>query len=112
MREKIAGKVATLPADDGLLLRYEDGLEIDELRYLCECATQRDDVNTCVALSAVEGSDRVAFVMASDTVDLRPVCKQLNKQLNGRGGGKPQMVQGSWATTSADAESAVRAALA
>ncbi|MGN0286672.1 MAG: DHHA1 domain-containing protein [Atopobiaceae bacterium] len=112
VHEKIAGKVATLQADDGLLLRYEDGLEIDELRYLCECATARDDVNTCVALSAVEGSDRVAFVMASDTVDLRPVCKQLNKQLNGRGGGKPQMVQGSWATTRADAESAVRAALA
>ncbi|MDD5799720.1 MAG: DHHA1 domain-containing protein [Coriobacteriales bacterium] len=113
MREKIADEVATLQADGGLLLHYEDGLEIDELRYLCECATQRDDVKTVVALSNVEGSaDRVAFVMASDTVDLRPVCKQLNKQLNGRGGGKPQMVQGSWATTRDAAESAVRAALA
>ena len=35
------------------------------------------------------------YVIGSHTEDVRPISKELNTRCNGRGGGKPQMVQGS-----------------
>jgi alanyl-tRNA synthetase len=49
--------------------------------------------------------------MASSDEDLRPACKELNSRLDGRGGGKAQMVQGSWAAASDAAEAAIREVL-
>ena len=35
------------------------------------------------------------YVIGSREVDVRPISKKLNAAFNGRGGGKPEMVQGS-----------------
>jgi len=35
------------------------------------------------------------YVLCSNSIDVRPMCREMNSALNGRGGGKPQMVQGS-----------------
>lgn len=35
------------------------------------------------------------YVIGSRTVDVRPIAKMLNEKFQGRGGGKPEMVQGS-----------------
>ncbi len=35
------------------------------------------------------------YCIASNNVDLRPLCKELNGRFSGRGGGKPEIVQGS-----------------
>lgn len=35
------------------------------------------------------------YVIGSHTEDVRPLCKKLNEAFSGRGGGKPEMVQGS-----------------
>ncbi|MGN0070782.1 MAG: alanyl-tRNA editing protein [Atopobiaceae bacterium] len=108
-REKLAQAMAAAAPEGSLLLWYQDGLEIDELRYVCEQALGRDDIEKVAALSAVAGDpSRIAYVLAAKEEDLRPVCKELNKRLSGRGGGKPQMVQGSWASVRDDAEAAVR----
>ena len=67
------------------------------------CARPTSTATTCAALSpAAAGDGRIAYVLASEDADLRAACKQLNARLNGRGGGKPHMVQGSWAATRAD----------
>ena len=39
--------------------------------------------------------DGYRYVCGSKTVDVRPIAKALNEKFNGRGGGKPEMVQGS-----------------
>ncbi len=43
------------------------------------------------------GTDEAGYryVIGSQTEDVRPLCKKLNEAFMGRGGGKPQMVQGS-----------------
>jgi len=43
------------------------------------------------------GTDAQGFryVIGSRTEDVRPLCKRLNETFHGRGGGKPEMVQGS-----------------
>lgn len=109
VRQRIDREVAAFEPKGGLLVRFEPGLDVEELRYLCERALDRDDVTTCAAISGVEGdASRIAYVIAAGETDLRPACKELNRRLGGRGGGKPQMVQGSWASSREDAEAAIR----
>ncbi|SES61593.1 alanyl-tRNA synthetase [Olsenella sp. KH3B4] len=101
--------VATLAPKDSLAVCCLPGLDVEDLRYLCECVLERTPATVCAGISPVEGDDsRLAYVMASSGADLRAACKELNARLGGRGGGKPQMVQGSWATTLEVAESAIR----
>ena len=49
------------------------------------------------------GSDEVGYryVIGSRTEDVRPLSKKLNAAFEGRGGGKPEMVQGSMKGTEA-----------
>ena len=37
------------------------------------------------------------YVIGSRAQDVRPLCRELNEALEGRGGGKPDMVQGTLA---------------
>ena len=107
-RKIIDQEVASFSPTGALLTCYRDGLDVDELRYLCERALEQTTATTCAALSpAAAGDGRIAYVLASEDADLRAACKQLNGRLNGRGGGKPHMVQGSWAATRAEAEAAI-----
>lgn len=50
-----------------------------------------DDFTACFC--GENGSYR--YCVVSGTTDLRPLCKELNSKFNGRGGGKPEIVQGS-----------------
>ena len=50
-----------------------------------------------VALSGSEGDYK--YVISSLNLDLRSISKEINTSLCGRGGGRPEMIQGSFATT-------------
>jgi alanyl-tRNA synthetase len=43
--------------------------------------------------------DNYKYIMASRSLDLRQMSKDINSKLSGRGGGHPQMIQGSLFTT-------------
>ena len=47
--------------------------------------------------AAFSGSDEAGYryIMDSRHVDLRRCAKEINRLIDGRGGGKPQMIQGS-----------------
>lgn len=51
--------------------------------------------NITVALSGVEGDYK--YVISSGKVDLRTISRDINLALGGRGGGRPEMIQGSFA---------------
>ncbi len=50
-----------------------------------------------VAISGVDGDYK--YVISSNSVDLRAISKDINLALSGRGGGRPEMIQGSFAAT-------------
>ena len=50
-----------------------------------------------VALSGREGDYK--YVISSRTTDLRAKAKDINLALRGRGGGRPEMIQGSFSAT-------------
>lgn len=51
----------------------------------------------CVALSGRDCNFK--YVISSNTVDLKVIAPEINKALCGSGGGKPNMIQGSFATS-------------
>ena len=75
---------------DVLLLRED--LSPDGLRRLA-CAVMETCGGLCAVFSPAEGGCR--YAVASRTADVRPFVKKLNEALNGRGGGRPELAQGS-----------------
>ena len=84
-------KAETLPADAEKLVLFEE-LDNDALRALVNAAVERG--NGLCAAFAPEG-ERFRYIIAARDRDLRPLVKEMNGALAGRGGGSAQMVQGS-----------------
>ena len=76
------------------------GLSPDGLRRLA-AALSETRPGVCCAVSEKEGGLAYAIACTGEGADLRPLCRELNAALDGRGGGKPGFVQGS---LGADAE--------
>ncbi|MEE1280144.1 MAG: alanine--tRNA ligase-related protein [Oscillospiraceae bacterium] len=69
-----------------------EGFSFDDLRF---CANNLIDsgVEVCVLLSLAE-EQNYNYVVSSKTTDIRDIAMRLNKTFNGKGGGKPDYVQG------------------
>ena len=71
---------------------FADGLDSHQLVDLANMGLDK-----CSGISAAfSGSDgNYRYAIASRSVNLRDLTKQINSALNGRGGGRPDMLQGS-----------------
>lgn len=78
-------------AGDALL--FEEGLSSDSLRRLCDKVLQTCG-GRCACFSGGENQG-YKYAMGQKSGDLRKLVRELNAALNGRGGGKPNFVQGS-----------------
>ena len=72
---------------------FESGLSPDALRRLCDAVLQRCG-GRCACFSGADGQG-YKYAIGQKGGDLRPLTRALNQALNGRGGGKPDFVQGS-----------------
>ena len=76
----------------GDVVHFEEGLDSTAVRELADAIAE-----TCAGMAAVfSGSDGegYAFCLMTRQGDLRQLCKDMDKALNGRGGGKPNFQQG------------------
>ena len=89
-------------AGAGDLLLFEEGLSPDGLRRLCDAVSQTRN-GLCACFS---GADAVGYkyALAQPGDDLRSFSKAMNETLHGRGGGKPDFVQGSVQASRAEIE--------
>ncbi len=78
--------------DAGDLLLFEEHLRPDSLRRLTDALMQTCGGRCAVFSRTPEGFQ---YAIGQKGGDLRPFTKALNAALNGRGGGKPEFVQGS-----------------
>lgn len=91
--ERLAG------AGDVLLL--EEPMQPDSLRRFADAVAQRCG-GCCAVFAGADGSYKYAIGRPGG--DLRPLVRELNAALTGRGGGKPEFVQGSVTASRAQIE--------
>ncbi len=75
-----------------LVVLFESELEGTAPRELVNFLLDR---KVCVCAVFAGEEEQYRYVIGSRSVDVRPIAKRLNEQFQGRGGGKPEMVQGS-----------------
>ncbi len=93
LEERLFSQKAEECRNAGDVLLFEEGLEPEGVRKLAAAVME-----TCGGLCAVfSGSDGSGYkyALGEKGGDLRELCQALNRQLSGRGGGKPFFVQGS-----------------
>ena len=81
---------------DGSAVFYLPDFTIPELIAFSNVANKRIEKLT-VALSGADGDYK--YVISSNTTDLRQMSKEINTALGGRGGGRSEMIQGSFSAT-------------
>lgn len=79
-------------AGAGPLLLFEEGLSPDGLRRLCDAVSQQRS-GLCACFSGGESEHKYAIAHRGGQV--RELGKAMNEVLHGRGGGKPDFIQGS-----------------
>lgn len=96
-RALIRDKAAAVPEGSANPVFFEESLDADTGREFVNLLTARCTGIACVFMGNDETGYR--YIFGSKTEDTRPLCKELNSQFSGKGGGKPEMVQGSLSGT-------------
>jgi alanyl-tRNA synthetase len=91
-------RIAELEAEkiestEGSAVFYLPDFTIPELIAFSNVANKKIGKIT-VALSGIDGDYK--YVISSNTTDLRAMAKDINSALSGRGGGRSEMIQGSF----------------
>ncbi len=89
----IQNKAASVAEGTANPIFFEDNLDADTSREFVNLLSARCSGIACLFIGNDESGYR--YIFGSKTEDTRPLCKALNGQFGGKGGGKPEMVQGS-----------------
>ena len=92
-RELARQKAEMIEPTEGSICIFDSILDEPALRALVNEAVKK-----CSGVAAVfSGSDErgYRYIIGSRTVDLRKAAKSINEGISGRGGGSPEMIQGS-----------------
>lgn len=92
LEESVFAQTAAQYEGKGDVLLFEDEMSGDSLRKLCDAVTNHCG-GRCAVFAGADGAYK--YVIGHVGGDLRELTKKMNAELNGRGGGKPNFVQGS-----------------
>lgn len=84
--------VKEIPEGQEKTVIFEDGLNAVEIRKLADMLSERTGL---AAVFSGSDGDGYKYVVCSRQKDAAALGKDLNRELNGRGGGKNPMIQGS-----------------
>ena len=92
LEESVFAQTAAQYEGKGDVLLFEDEMSGDSLRKLCDAVTNHCG-GRCAVFAGADGAYKYAIGHAGG--ELRDFTKKMNAALSGRGGGKPNFVQGS-----------------
>ena len=96
-RELVAARAASQSFTDGNICVFDSTLDDIALRELVNLLMEK-----CTGFAAAfSGSDEAGYkyIIGSRHVDLRKAARDINAAIGGRGGGRPEMIQGSTSET-------------
>ena len=95
-RQLLQMKAAALRETEGDRCLFEPELDMLSLRELVNLGMERTG-GICAAFAGRDGDWK--YIIGSRTCDLRTKAKEINAAIGGRGGGRPEMIQGSCTAT-------------
>lgn len=102
LKRRIAEYAAsTLLHKDGNLCVFVPDFDADQLRVVANRGMELC-TGVCAVFSGTDGA--YAYIIGSRTADLRKNARSINAAISGRGGGRPEMIQGSAAAARTDIE--------
>ena len=101
LEESVFAQTAAQYEGTGDVLLFEDEMSGDSLRKLCDAVTNHCG-GRCAVFAGADGAYKYAIGHIGG--DLRELTKKMNAELSGRGGGKPNFVQGSVAAARGEIE--------
>ena len=101
LEESVFAQTAAQYEGKGDVLLFEDEMSGDSLRKLCDAVTNHCG-GRCAVFAGADGAYKYAIGHVGG--DLRELTKKMNAELSGRGGGKPNFVQGSVAAARGEIE--------
>lgn len=81
---------------------FEESNDVETLRLLANLGKKKT-AKMCCVLSGNDASG-YSYIIASENVNLRDISKDINTALAGRGGGREDMIQGSFSATKEEIE--------
>ena len=90
-----AMRATSISVGEPVIFFNEPGMSMVEIRKFCDYLISTGKVKTAMIISPKD-KESVNYVMGSADLNMRDVGKLLNVELHGRGGGRPEMVQGSF----------------
>lgn len=105
-----AMRATSIPVGEPVIFFNEPGMNMVEIRKFCDYLISKGKVKTAMIISPKD-KESVNYVMGSADLNMRDVGKLLNEELHGRGGGRPEMVQGSFQAEADAVEQAFRRAV-
>lgn len=103
---QIATELEKVNKDDSLAVLFDEEMDANAMRKYVNGAME-----LCCGLCAAfcgNDSDGYRYILGSTGVDVREIAKVLNTTFEGKGGGKPEMVQGSLYGTREDIETLLK----
>ena len=92
--------VASIPTVSTCFFRFETAHSMDFWRDVAMLLAKRDTATAFFLMPKDESS--YAYVACSEKINLKEYVSALNQRLNGRGGGKEGMIQGSFSASEHD----------
>ena len=94
LRQKmLAYQAEEIPVEGDMTVVFDSELEGNAPREMMNLLLNRG-AKVCAVFAGTEEAG-YRYVIGSKETDVRPLCKKINEAFKGRGGGKPEMVQGS-----------------
>lgn len=99
-KKLVLAKAGEIPRDGRAACIFTEDFSGDSMRMLMNRVLEDGHVLCAVFHGNEQGGYR--YVLGSRTMDIRNMAKELNAAFGGRGGGKPEMVQGTLSGKEAD----------
>lgn len=105
-QQLLAFKAQTIDVTSEIVCVFDGSLTGNSPREMMNILLERG-AKVCAVFAGTDESG-YRYVIGSRSEDVRPICKILNGQFSGRGGGKSEMVQGSLKGAKGDIEAALK----
>lgn len=95
-------KAESIPETNGNIVIFEVGADTETLRLLANLLKKKTPKLACILSGNAERG--YSYIIASENVNLRDISKDINSSLSGRGGGREDMIQGSFGASKEEIE--------